>query len=272
MIKNKFYIFVLGAVTLILSSCGEYQKVLSKGTPQQQYKMATDLYNAQKYNKAIRLFEKIAPFYKVKPQMERIRYMASQSYFNTKQYTLSAYHFDKFAKNYPQSSKAEEALFLAAYSNYLMSPVYSLDQEDTKKAITQMQRFISAYPDSHRIKQANKCIAELTHKLEKKAFNVAKLYYNTEDYIAAVASFNHFLKEYLGSSYKEQAMYYKCKAGYELGMKSIFSKKKTRIESAISYCKRFIKIFPKSKYLKEISKLEKQLKSELGKVIATKKK
>ncbi len=266
MIKNKFYIFVLGAITLALSSCGEYQKVLSKGTPQQQYKMATNLYDTQKYNKAIRLFEKMAPFYKGKPQMERIRYMASQSYFNTKQYTLSAYHFDKFAKNYPKSSKAEEALFLAAYSNYLMSPVYSLDQEDTKKAITQMQRFISRYPDSHRIKEANKCIAELTTKLEKKAFEVAKLYYYTEDYIAAVASFDYFLKEYLGSSYKEKAMYYKCKSGYELGMKSIFSKKKTRIDNAISYCKRFMKIFPKSTYFEKVSELKDELETELDKI------
>ncbi|MBS9767036.1 MAG: outer membrane protein assembly factor BamD [Flavobacteriaceae bacterium] len=270
MIKNKFYFFVLGVLALAMSSCGEYQKVLSKGTPQQQYKMATDLYDAQKYSKAIRLFEKMAPFYKGKPQMERIRYMASRSYFNTKQYQLSAYHFDKFAKSYPKSSKAEEAHFLSAYSYYLLSPVYSLDQEDTRKAITEMQRFISKYPDSKRIKEANKCISELTLKLEKKAFEIAKLYYYTEDYIAAVASFDHFLKEYLGSSYKEKAMYYKCKSGYELGMNSIFSKKETRIENAISYCKRFVKIFPKSTYNKEITELKTELETVLEKITATK--
>ncbi len=269
MIKNKFYFFVLGVLALTISSCSEYQKVLSKGTPQQQYKMATNLYDTQKYSKASRLFEKIAPFYKGKPQMERIRYMASQSYFNTKQYQLSAYHFDKFAKNYPRSSKAEEALFLSAYSYYLISPVYSIDQADTKKAITEMQRFISKYPDSPKIKEANKCIAELTHKLEKKAFKISKLYYDTEDYIAAVASFDYFLKEYLGSSYKEKAMYYKSKAGYELGMKSIFHKKKNRIKNAISYCKRFVKIFPKSNYAKEISSLTEELETELEKITAT---
>lgn len=262
MIKNKIYpiiiIFLVG-----LSSCSEYQKVLSKGTVTEKYKMANELYDSQKYSKALRLFEKIIPSYRGKPQMERIQYMVSQSYFNTKQYSLAAYYFEKFTKNYPKSSKVEEALYLSAYSYYLSSPVYSLDQADTKKAITAMQNFISKYPNSVKIKEANKCMKELNYKLEKKAFEVAKLYYNTQDYIAAVAAFDYFLKEYLGSTFKEQATFYKFKSGYELGINSIYIKKKKRIENAIGYYNRFAKNFPKSPNLEEATKLVKKLKDEL---------
>tara|TARA_R110002051_G_scaffold300783_1_gene368323 strand:+ start:521 stop:706 length:186 start_codon:yes stop_codon:yes gene_type:complete len=57
-IKNLAYLLVL---SLLLVSCGEYQKVLNKGTSEEQYKMAVKMYESQKYSKALRLFEKIQP-------------------------------------------------------------------------------------------------------------------------------------------------------------------------------------------------------------------
>ena len=87
MLKNKIYILIL-LVTVGVSSCSEYQKVLNKGSVEDQYKMATKLYEDQKYNKAIQLFEKITPSYRGKPQMERIQFMIAQSHYNTKLYII----------------------------------------------------------------------------------------------------------------------------------------------------------------------------------------
>ena len=70
--------------------------------------MAVKMYESQKYSKALRLFEKITPSYRGKPQMERIQFMVSQSNFNEKNYLQAAYYFERFAKNYPKSSKKEE--------------------------------------------------------------------------------------------------------------------------------------------------------------------
>ena len=106
--KNLAYIVVM---LLVLTSCGEYQKVLNKGTVEDQYKMAVKMYEAQKYGKALRLFEKIVPSYRGKPQMERIQFMIAQSNFNEKNYSLAGYYFNRFTGNYPKSSKQEEAAF-----------------------------------------------------------------------------------------------------------------------------------------------------------------
>ena len=134
-IKNLGCLVVL---SMLLFSCGEYQKVLNKGTTEDQYKMATKLYESKKYSKALRLFEKITPSYRGKPQMERIKFMVAQSNFNIKSYTLAGYYFDRFTKNYPKSSKKEEAAFLSAYSYKLASPVFSLDPTDTYKALNSL--------------------------------------------------------------------------------------------------------------------------------------
>jgi len=267
--KIKFYIFILLIATGI-TSCSEYQKVLNKGNVQEQYQMATKLYEAQKFNKAIQLFEKITPSYRGKPQMERIQFMVAQAHYNTKQYTLAAYYFDKFAKNYPKSSKLEEAAFLSAHSYYKASPVFSLDQKDTHEAITALQNFIYKHPNSDKVAEANKFVKELTYKLEKKSFEVARQYYHTEDYIAAIVAFDNLLSEYLGTSLKEEALYLKFKASYELAINSVAFKKEERIKNALKFHERFKRNFSNSSYLKETDKLLKNLQKEQENLLAAK--
>ncbi|MDD3720927.1 MAG: outer membrane protein assembly factor BamD [Lutibacter sp.] len=267
--KNKIYIFIL-LVALSVSSCSEYQKALNKGTSEEQYVMAVKMYDEQKYTKAIALFEKITPSYKGKPQMERIQYMVSQAHYNTKQYSLAAYYFDKFVKSYPKSSKVEEAAYLSAYSYYLASPIYSLDQKDTKEAIMALQNFIYKFPESEKVPDANKNIKELTYKLEKKSFEIAKQYYHTQDYVAAMVAFDNLLSDYLGTSFKEEAMYLKFKSAYNLAANSINIKKEARISEALKVHQRFEKNFPNSKYLEETKELISSLNNELNAITVIK--
>ncbi|AOW21954.1 outer membrane protein assembly factor BamD [Urechidicola croceus] len=259
--KRIGYIFL---IAIALSSCSQYQKVLNKGTVEEQYKMATDMYDAQKYGKAIQLFEKITPSYRGKPQMERIQYMVSDAYYQTKQYSLASYYFDRFTKNYPKSTKREEAAYLSAMSYYLDSPVFSLDQTSTHEALTAMQSFIDQYPESEKIADANIAIKELRHKLEKKAFETAKQYYHIEDYTASITSFDNLISDYLGTSFREEAMFYKLKASYELGMNSIAIKKEKRLKDAIKAYDRLKRNYPASEYINDADKLLKDLNNELA--------
>ena len=150
---NKFICFLL--VVLSLSSCSEYQKALKSEDLAVKNKVAIELYENGKYTKAIRLFEQIVPAYRGKPQAERMFYMFSKSYYNTKQYYLAGYQFESFSSNYPKSEKREEAAFLGAECFYRLSPVYSLDQTDTEKALAKLQKFIDTYPDSEYLPKAN---------------------------------------------------------------------------------------------------------------------
>ena len=267
--KNKIYIFIL-FIAVGVSSCSEYSKVLNKGAAQEQYKMATKLYEEQSFNKAIQLFEKITPFYRGKPQMERIQYMISQAHYNTKQYSLSSYYFDKFVKNYPKSSKVEEAAYLSARSYYLASPIYSLDQNDTYEAINALQNFIYKYPESDKIEEANTSVKELTYKLEKKAFEISKQYYHTEDYIAAIASFDNFLGEFFGTTYKEEALYLRFLSSYELAINSSFYKKEIRLNEAIKAHEKYKRNFPEAENIKETERLLEILNKEINILIAQK--
>ena len=263
-IKNLAYLLMF---SLLLFSCGEYQKVLNKGTAEDQYNMAVKMYETNKYSKALRLFEKALPSYRGKPQNERIQFMVAQSNFNVKDYTTAGYYFDRFAKNYPNSSKQEEAAFLSAYSYKLDSPVFSLDQLDTNKALVAFQMFIDEYPDSERVVEANKHYRELQFKLETKAFEIGKTYYKTaltdfRNYKSAIVAFDNLINDYLGSELKEEALYYRFKAYHDLVIVSTERKKPTRIKDAFAAYDKLIRNFPESKFLKDSDKLLSEIKNE----------
>jgi outer membrane protein assembly factor BamD len=260
--KMKKLAFVL-ILTVLLSSCGEYQTVLNKGKNTERYQLAVDMYEKEDYKKAITLFEKIMGPYANKPQMERIQYMISDCYFKTENYTMASYYFTKFITNYPESSKVQEAAYYSAKSYYLAAPKYSRDQEDTYKALTAYQGFIDKYPQSDLIEEANKDYAVLNRKLQFKDFEVARQYYHTERYNAAIQAFDTFNEDHLGSEFKEESYYYSFKSSYELGMKSILSKKEERISEALLSHKKFQKTFPESERMKEVDGLGLKLQEEL---------
>ncbi|MGI9532069.1 outer membrane protein assembly factor BamD [Lutimonas sp.] len=262
--KLKKLAFIL-ALTMILGSCGEYQKVLNKGKNTEKYQLAVKMYEDKEYKKAISLFEKIMGPYANKPQMERIQYMISDCYFQTENYAMSSYYFTKFITNYPESTKVQEAAYLSAKSYYLASPVYSRDQEDTYKALTAYQGFIDKYPKSELIEEANKDYAELNRKLEFKDFEVARLYYHREKYASAIQAFETFNEDHLGSQYKEETFYYSFKSAYELGMQSVLSKKEERLNEAVLSYEKFKKTFPESEKMKEVDNLGEKLQEELNK-------
>lgn len=253
--------------SVLLFSCGEYQKVLNKGTIEDKYKMAVKLYETNKYAKALRLFEKVTPAYRGKPQMERVQFMVAQSNFNEKNYSLAGYYFDRFVKNYPKSSKREEASFLSAYSYKLASPVFSKDPTDTNKALEAFQSFINTYPDSEKIAEANQHYKELRYKLQKKYFEIAKVYYTTagydkRNYNAAIQAFDNLLSDYLGSEFKEEALFYRFKAAHDFELKSTDRRKSDRIKVAIDAYEKLKRNFPESKFMEESSEMLATLQKE----------
>lgn len=227
--KKLVYSFLIIA---LFSSCSEYQKAIKSEDIAVKSDVAAKMYEKGKYEKAIRLFEQVSPILKGKPEAENTFYMFAQSYYKTEQYYLSGYQFDSFAALYPKSKNAEEAAFLGAKSYSELSPVFSLDQVDTDKAINKLQDFINKYPNSPYLADANVIVKGLREKLEKKAFEIAKQYNTIEDYKPAIKALDNFIADYPGTPYKEQALYFKLNACYQLAINSVPSKMQERLNVA----------------------------------------
>ncbi|MEN9489121.1 MAG: hypothetical protein RL494_1386 [Bacteroidota bacterium] len=258
--KNLLYTFLLIA---FFSSCSEYQRAIKSEDVEFKTAVATKKYEKGKYHKAIRLFEQVSPVLKGKPQSENVFYMFSQSYYKTEQFYLSGYQFESFAALYPKSEKAEEAAFLSAKSYSELSTVYSLDQTETDKAINKLQNFINAYPNSTYLADANVVVKALREKLEKKAFEIAKQYNTISEFKPAIKALDNFIADYPGTPYKEEALYYKLNASYQLAINSIPSKMEERLNAAKTAQADLLKFNANTQYKKEADEMLARIDKDL---------
>jgi len=251
-------------LVVLFSSCSEYQKALKSEEIDSKYQVAAKMYDKGKYDKAIRLFEQIAPSFKGKPQAEKLFYMYAQAYYKTKQYYLAGYQFESFSSSYPRSEKQEEASFLGAKCYSKLSPTFSLDQADTEKALDKLQSFIDTYPNSTYLPEANGIVKELRFKIEKKAFENAKQYNTISDFKAAQIAFDNFISDFPGTTFKEEALFYKLDSAYKLALNSVPQKMEERLNSAKTAYNSLMKFKADSKFKSKademLAKIEKDLK------------
>lgn len=254
-------------VILLVTSCSDYQKALKSEDPAVKLEMATKMYEAKKYSKAIRIFEQIATVYRGKPEYENLKYMFSQSYFKTKQYYLAGDQFERFVSDFPKSDKAQEASFLGAKSYSMLSPEYSLDQTDTTKAIEKLQIFIDTYPNSEYLVEANGIMRKLNEKIEQKVFENAKGYNTISDYKAAIVALDNFIADYPGTPFKEEALFYKYDSAYQLGINSVPSKMEERLNVAKVAHANLMKFKADTKYKKQADEMYARIEQDLQKFI-----
>ena len=263
--KKMKKIVSLLIVVVLFCSCSDYQKALKNEDVAAKFEIATKMYEAGKYSKAIRLFEQLAPTYRGKPQAEKLFYMFSQSYYKTKQYYLAGYQFESFVSGYPRSEKVQEAAFLGAYSYSKLAPVYSLDQTDTVKALDKLQAFIDNYPNSEYIAQANEAVKILSGKLEKKAYENAKGYNTISDYKSALIAFDNFIADYPGTPFKEDALFYKYDSAYQLAINSVPSKMEERLNVAKVAYNNLLKFKSDTKYKEKAEEMNARVETDLQK-------
>ena len=263
--SRKFNLFpIVSLFFTFLTSCNEYQKILNSDDNNRKYKAAEEYYNNGEYRRANRLLEQLVPAYRGKPQAERLIYFFADSYFQTRNYYLASYQFESFIKSFPKSQKLQEASFFAAKSHYMMSPTYSLDQEETNTAIEKIQIFINNYPESTFTEECNQLIGELQNKSEKKEFEVAKQYYTIYDYRAAIKSLDNFIGEFVGSKFREEALYYKFLASYEIAINSVQSKKYQRLMDLKQLHNNIVRYYPETLFEEDLSKKIKTVEKEIN--------
>jgi outer membrane protein assembly factor BamD len=81
----------------------------------------------------------------------------------------------------------------------------------------------------------------------EKAFVAARLYFNLNNYKAAIVSLNTCLVEYPDSKNREEMMFMLLESKYMLASKSIFSKQTERYQDVVDEYYSFIAEFPESK-------------------------
>lgn len=265
--KKTVLIFVLAAS--ILSSCGEYNKLLKSTDYEYKYEAAKAYFAKGQYSRSITLLNELITILKGTDKAEESLYMLGMSYYNQEDFPTAAQTFIQYYNSYPRGTYTELARFYAGKALYLDTPEPRLDQSATYSAIQQLQMFLEYFPQSTRREEAQNMIFSLQDKLVMKEYLSAKLYYNLgnylgNNYLSCVITAQNALKDYPYTNLREELSILVLRAKYELAVYSVEERKEERYREAVDEYYAFMNEFPESKYAKEAQHIFEASQKALG--------
>lgn len=253
-VRKLLFLCFLAGVVGFLASCSRYRKIEKSADWRVKYEAALNYYDKKDYYHAAALFEQIRPVVRGLPEGEKVEFNLAYCQYYERTYLLASAQFKTFYETYGRSSLSEEAHFMYAYSLYVASPSYNLDQTSGIEAMAAMQTFLNQFPNSEFSDKASAVIIESQEKLERKNYENAKLYLKLRRYKAAIVAFDSFKQQYPDSHYLEEVAFLKVESQFELASQSLPSLQHARYSTVIEYYTELVDSYPNSTFLKEAEK------------------
>ena len=269
----KKYIIIALVSGSVLTSCGEYNKVLKSTDYEYKYEAAKSYFGKGQNTKAAAILEELITILKGTDKAEESLYMLGMTYYNQGDFITASHYFSTYYNTYPRGTYTEQARFYSGKALFLDTPEPRLDQSSTYKAIQELQMFMEYFPASNRHQEAQQMIFDLQDKLVMKDYMAARLYYNLgsytgnssysttgNNYLACIVTAQNALKDYPYTKLREDISILLLRAKYDMAKESVEEKKEERMRDAIDEYYAFKNEFPESKYIKEVENIYKDAK------------
>lgn len=262
--RTKTYVILL-FITVLLTGCGEYQKLLKSRDPEEKYQAALRYFNEKQYVKAQTLLDDVSSYYKGTERSEDVLAYLARSYMGQKSYESATSYYQVYIRNYPKGRYAAEAYFQIGHCQYLDSPDARLDQAITRSAIDAFNQFVELYPESPYAEQAYSEMSEMYDKLALKELKSAQLYYNLGTYLgnnyqSCEITAKNALKNYPSNKYQEDFSWLILQAKYQQLIHSFEERKIERARDAQDEYYNFVTEYPNSKHRKDAEKMMTQIR------------
>jgi len=241
---------------MLAFSCDSFKKVQENNNPEYRYEMAIKYYDKEDYEHASELFKELMTVYRGTAKMEEIYYRWAYCDYHLEDYLFAAHQFRRFVQAFPRSKYAEELQYLIGMCYVKYSSAYYLDQEQTVKAIEELQLYLDKYPKGTYSAQANENIDKMQQKLETKAFEAVKLYYKIGEFKACMVTGESFCSEFPDSKLVEKVRFMIVESSFNYAEQSIEEKQLERYKEVATYADKFLKKYPDSKKVEEVLNLK----------------
>ncbi|MBC7552626.1 MAG: outer membrane protein assembly factor BamD [Taibaiella sp.] len=264
---RRFHVllYLLLSFTL-LPSCGQYEKIRKSTDVNYKLTKANEYFDKKEYSHANELYRELIPIMKSTRNFEALFYRYSYTFYYLKDYVEASYSFKNFTEYFPASKDAEECEFMSAVCLFKYAPKYTLDQTNSIKALEALQSYVNRYPRSARIAEANGYIDASHKKLEMKAADAAKLYYNISQYKAATVAYKSVLRDYPESPSSDLYQYMIMKSMFRYAKASVAEKQEERYANTISAYRELKDNYPQSKLLADGGKINSEATNNVKKI------
>ena len=260
---RNFFLIVLAGIALC--SCkSEFELLLNSNDVEAKYDGAFLYFNEGKYSKSAALFESLTILTNGTDRADTVRYYWGLSNYRYKDYYTAETNFTQFIESYPRSPFTSDARYLRLDCLYRSTLRWELDQAPTYKTISAISEYILEFPENEHMQECKDMLNELNDRLDKKAYEAAKLYYKMEDYLASRIAFRNVLMDDADNIFREDILYYIAMSSYNYAHLSVPSKQKERYLTFIDDYYNFIGEIPNSRYRKELDVVYKRAQKALG--------
>ncbi len=252
----------------LLTSCGEYYKLLKSDDYEAKWSKANEYYEQGKYSRVIELCEELKSIYKGTERAEQCIYMLANSYYRSKDYYSATSQYQLYYQTFPKGIFAEECRFMSGRSAYESSPDPRLSQEGTITAMDELTVFLEYYPRSEHREEVERMLNELMEKLAYKALLNCQLYFNLGNYMgnnyqSCIVTATNALLDFPESKYRVDMAFLIVKAKYQYAQESVDAMKPERLRAFVDEYYSFTNDYPDSKYAKEARHMFEQAEKTL---------
>jgi len=262
MMKKILIVFL--ALAAAVSCKSQYDAMLASTDVDAKYQAAFDYFNDGKYQKAATLFESLSVSANGLPIQDTVMYYWGVSNYRFKDYYTASDNFAKFIETFPSSPFIIPARYQRIDCLYRQTLRYELDQANTYTCISAINEFQKDYPGNEYMSDCQAILLDLGDRLDRKAYENARLYYKMEDYKAARVALKNVLKDDYENNYREDILYYIAMSSYKYALLSIPSKQRERYLTFVDDYLNFVGEIPESPYTKELNVMYNRAQKALG--------
>ena len=256
----KNYTLIVCSLALVAACASKYETLLSSNDVDAKYAAAMEFFQNKKYQKAAQLFESMSVLTSGTARDDTVQYYWGLSNYRYKDYYTAESNFTRFLENFPQSPFSEDARFLRLDCMYRATYRYELDQAPTRTCLAAIAEYEREYPEGSPNGEALQAMKkDLLERLDRKAYESAKLYYKMEDYLAARVALRNVLKDNAENVYREEVLYYTALASYHYARLSVSAKQKERYLVFADDYLNCIGEYPESSYRRELDMIYKRV-------------
>lgn len=257
--KSSRIIILLAAILALAGCKSQYELIREGNDVDAKYNLAFECFNAGKYTRAADLFENMSVLTNGTAREDTVLYYWGLSNYRNSDYITAETNFKNFLDKFPRSPFSESAEFLRVDCLYKATYRWELDQMPTYTAISALYEYRAAHPGSVHSAACARMLEDLEWRLDKKAFENARIYYKMEDYKAARVALRNVLKDDADNQFREDILYYTAMSSYKYANLSVPAKQRERFLVFEDDYLNFIGEYPESKYRAELDRLHEKV-------------
>ncbi len=214
---------MLPALVAALAGCAsssDSAKLLNPDPPSKMFTDADKLMGTGYYSDAAKKFEDLDRDHPYSPEARRAIVMAAYSYYKAGKMPEAVASAQRYVTLHPGTKDACLAHHIIAQAHYDEMKTPNRDQNETRKALTELKTLRARYPDCNMAKDADNRIRVAEDTLAASEMNVARYYQQRKQYVAAINRYKAVVTDYQTTAHVEEALYRLVECYMSLGIKN----------------------------------------------------